>query len=62
MKSFPPLRTNRGFSLVEAVIMIVVLVIFSMLLYGVIKKDFLHNEPAAQAENLPRPVAPPTKP
>ena len=62
MKSLHPLRTNRGFSLVEAVIMIVVLVIFSMLLYGVIKKDFLQNETAPQVENLPGPVAPPIKP
>lgn len=62
MKAFLPLRTNHGFSLVEAVIMIVVLIIFSMLLYGVIKKDFLPNEPAPQAENLPSPVAPAAKP
>lgn len=57
MKSLHPLRTNRGFSLVEAVIMIVVLVIFSMLLYGVIKKDFLEPSPPPQ-ESLPGPVSP----
>jgi hypothetical protein len=62
MKPFHPLRINRGFSLFEAVIMIVVLVIFSVLLYGIIKKDFLPSEPAPQAENLPSPVAPPAKP
>jgi competence protein ComGC len=62
MKAFYPLRPNRGFSLIEAIIMIVVLIIFSMLLYGVIKKDFLQNKPVPQAEQLPSPVAPPSKP
>ena len=51
---------NRGFSLVEALIMIVVLVIFSMLLYGVLRKDFLRPTPAPQQqEYLPGPVSSP---
>lgn len=53
---------NRGFSLIEALIMIVVLIIFSMVVFAVIKKDYLQKAPAPKAENLPSPVAPPSKP
>lgn len=36
----------RGFSLIEAALMIVALVIFSMVLYAVIKKDYMKPSPA----------------
>lgn len=35
----------HGFSLIEAALMIVALVIFSMVLYAIIKKDFAKSPP-----------------
>lgn len=59
MNSLHYSRMNRGFSLVEALIMIVVLILFSMLLYGVLKKDFLQPTPVPQQEEkLPGPASP----
>jgi hypothetical protein len=47
------LSLPRGFSLIEAALMIVALVIFSMVLYAVIKKDYLKLPPAPSKAAAP---------
>jgi Tfp pilus assembly protein PilV len=50
-----PHPVNRGFSLIEALLMIVTLLVFSIVVYAVIKKDYL--QPQQPAAHTPAPAA-----
>ncbi len=54
-------RHSHGFSLIEAILMIAAIAIFTVLLYGVLKKDYLSSPPPPSANGQPKPPTPPEK-